>query len=131
LLLSVSTSQPSVGSWLQSALGTLQTGAVQWPLTQLSAPPFWLQGLPQAPQLLVSVLTFVSQPLAAFPSQSAKPAAHAFGPTTHAEATHVSVTWFVLHGLLQPPQLVTFVLKSTQAAVLVPFPHSVRFDGHD
>ncbi len=70
--------------------------------TQVPVPPLWLHALPHAPQLLGSFVRLISQPLAGFASQSAKPALQA--ATAHFEAAHVSVASFVLHASPQPPQ---------------------------
>ncbi|MDP9150952.1 MAG: hypothetical protein M3O36_13565 [Myxococcota bacterium] len=127
LSLSVSTSQPSAALWLQSAFDGLHA-MVQCPLLQLAVPPVELQTWPQAPQLFVSVLVLVSQPSAGLLLQSPKPGAH--GPIMHFDATHVSVTWFVLHGLAQPLQFAGSLVISTHAALL-PFPHRVRLAAQD
>jgi hypothetical protein len=60
-----------------------------------------LHALPHAPQLLV-VVVGVSQPLATFPSQSAKPGLHAI---LHVEPTQVPVPPAWLHALPHAPQL--------------------------
>ena len=72
----VFTSQPSEGSPLQSAKPALHEATAQLPLEQ-SGVPFGIEHrCPQAPQSLGFVWRFTSQPLAAFPSQLAKPLLH-------------------------------------------------------
>lgn len=79
--------------------------------TQVPTPPLWLHAFPHAPQLLASLVRLISQPFAAFPSQSANPALHA--AIAHFEAAHVSVALFVLQGRPQPPQLLALVVVLT------------------
>lgn len=62
--------------------------------TQLPVPPAWVQALPQPPQLFVSFVVLISQPLATLLSQLAYPASHA---TEHFDDAHVGVALFVLH----------------------------------
>jgi len=55
----------------------------------------------------------VSQPFAAIPSQSLKPAAHT--STAHSPFTQASVvTWASAHSIAQPPQFEGSALVSTQ-----------------
>ncbi len=56
-----------------------------------------------APQLALSALVFTSHPLAAMPSQSAKPVAHV--PSAQVPAVQVAVAFANTHRLPQPPQL--------------------------
>jgi hypothetical protein len=56
-----------------------------------------------APQLALSLRVFTSQPLAALPSQSAKPAAHA--PRAHAPLTQDAPALAKAQRMPQPPQL--------------------------
>ncbi|MFO0651779.1 MAG: hypothetical protein U0326_36495 [Polyangiales bacterium] len=63
------------------------------------------------PQWLTSVAVFTSQPSAAEPLQSAKPASHV--PIWQAPATHAPVAWFGEHARPQPPQWATLVCGST------------------
>lgn len=128
LLLSRSTSHPSAGLLLQSPLPALHT-MLHWPPMQLAAPPAWLHALLQPPQLFVSVLVLVSQPLEAFPSQSPNPPAQE--TTAQLDAAHFSVAWFVLHALPQLLQLVGSFVRSTQAALLVFLPQSVSDGAQD
>lgn len=86
--------------------------------TQLPVPPAWLHALPQPPQLFVSLVVLISQPLATLLSQFAYPALHA---TEHFEAAHVGVALFVLHAWPHPPQFfgsVVMVVSQPFAALL-------------
>jgi hypothetical protein len=65
-------SQPVAARLSQLAKGAVQTKPQAPPLQVVVAFARVGQTLPQAPQLLTSVLVFVSQPFVAFPSQSAK-----------------------------------------------------------
>ena len=58
---------------------------------------------PQDPQLVASVCVFVSQPFAADPSQSAKPALQS--RTEHVPAMQPGVSFSWMHALPQNPQL--------------------------
>jgi hypothetical protein len=89
LSVEVLTSQPSAAFLSQSAFGALHTGFVHLPPTQPSTPPVMLHGIPQPPQLATLVFVLTSQPLAAFLSQSAYPAAHAV--IAHFDVAHDSV----------------------------------------
>ena len=75
----VLTSQPSDGLALQSAKPAAHVTRVQTPALQAEVALGSAQVRPHAPQLAIVVWVLVSQPLAAVPSQSPKPAAH---PTT-------------------------------------------------
>src|SRR5438105_4498350 len=70
------------------------------PFVQLA--PF-AHTLPQPPQLFLSVLMLISQPLAAMPSQSRNPALHM--PMPQVELLHAALALAIEHTLLQPPQL--------------------------
>jgi hypothetical protein len=77
---------------------------------------------PHDPQLALSVRVLVSQPSAATPLQSAKPAAQAPAGTTHAPATHA---WVVTLGSAQAapqaPQLVAAVwVSASQPSAATP-----------
>ena len=63
---------------------------------------------PQRPQLDGVVLRLVSQPLAALPSQSPKPAVQV---TPHAPAAQVAVPLVASHALPQRPQFATVVAR--------------------
>ena len=62
--------------------------------------------LPQAPQLLTSLVRFTSQPSVYWPSQSEKPALQA--ATTQVELEHAAVPFATEHRWLHVPQLFTF-----------------------
>ena len=88
-LLEVSASQPLVALASQSWKLPVQDVTVQTPATH---DPTALAGAhlaPQALQLAVSVLRLTSQPLAGFPSQSAKPASQVLIP--HTPKAHLGV----------------------------------------
>ena len=68
------------------------------------------QPMPQPPQLVL-VPRVVSQPLAAAPSQFAKPVLHA--PTAHAPAVHASVPLGMLHAVVHAPHDATVVARFT------------------
>ncbi len=72
------------------------------PLAQARSP-----AVPHAPQWARSLMVSTSQPLAATPSQSAKPAAHA--PRAHAPAAQVALALANAHRIPQPPQWFTSV----------------------
>ena len=81
-------------------MGLLQIpvqGAWHTPLTQEV-----VHTLPQPPQLFRSVLVLISHPLAALPSQLAKPALQAM---LHAPAKQEGVPLVLEHAAPQPPQL--------------------------
>jgi hypothetical protein len=101
LVVVIGVSQPLATLPSQSAKPGLHA-ILQVEPTHVPTPPFWLHAFPQAPQLLGSLVTLISQPFAACPSQSLNPALHAM--TAHFEALHVSVALFVLHGVVQLPQ---------------------------
>jgi hypothetical protein len=65
------------------------------------------QRTPHRPQFMLSLVTTVSQPLAGFMSQSAKPALHA--PTRHVPPVHAPVALGGRHTTPQPPQCVAVV----------------------
>jgi hypothetical protein len=83
---------------------------VRAPLTLVHASVAWLvlHDVLQLPQWLVVVID-VSHPFLGSPSQSASPAAHA--RIEQLPPTHDSVAPLVLHGLAQPPQLLTSVFR--------------------
>jgi hypothetical protein len=69
------------------------------------------QVLPHVPQLAAAVSRFVSQPLAALPSQLPQPVAHAAIP--HVPPVHPAVPWATAGQVLpQVPQLVAVVSRS-------------------
>ena len=95
-------SQPSFGLPLQSAHPALHVG-VQTLFVQLVCPWTLTQGLLHAPQWATLFEVFVSQPVAALPSQSAKGAVHR--STTHTLLAHFASAFWKLHFLPHSPQL--------------------------
>jgi len=88
-------------------------------LAQLALACATPQMLPQAPQLLTSLVVLVSQPLAALPSQLAQPALHE--PMAQALPTQVEVACAALHTLPQELQLLTsLVVLTSQPLVALP-----------
>jgi len=98
----VLTSQPSSALALQSRKPALHAPIAQRPPEQLDAALADWQRLPHTPQLLASEPVLVSQPLAAAPSQSAKPDAHA--ESTHAPIRHPATPLGKEHARPQAPQ---------------------------
>jgi hypothetical protein len=82
----VSTSQPLAGLMSQSAKPAAQAVTAHAPAAHDAVALGSAHARPQAPQWVVAVVTSVSQPLAAAPSQSPKPAAQR--PTVHSPAAH-------------------------------------------
>ena len=79
----------------------------QTPAEQADVPFAVEQALPHRPQFPAVVRMFTSQPLAAIPSQSAKPALQV---NPHAPAAHVTVAFaLAAHARPQPPQWSTLV----------------------
>src|SRR4051794_5611030 len=76
------------------------------PPPHVSPPP---HTTPQAPQLLLSLLRLVSQPLPTLPSQLPKPALH--DDTAHALAMQVGVALARLQALPHAPQLDTLDVR--------------------
>ncbi len=96
---------------------TAQVPAVQTcPDAQAAEEPVTLH----RPQLALSVLRLVSQPLAATPSQSAKPAAHA--PSAQLPAAHVAAALGKRHTTPQPPQFEASAARTltSQPSLAVP-----------
>jgi hypothetical protein len=121
--LDVLTSQPLAGFLSQSALGETQV-TPQAPLTQVAIPPAAVQTCPHPPQLLVSDPVLVSHPLVGLLSQSEKPDAQPPAGTLHGEAVpgalHASVTWLVLHDVLQSPQWLGVLIAVSQPSFAMP-----------
>jgi hypothetical protein len=109
-------SQPSPGSPLQSPKPAAQLATPQTPPTQFGVPPAAEQTLPQAPQL-VTLLSDVSQPLLAMPSQSAYPAAH---DGTQVPDGQLVVPLALVHVTPQAPQLVTLLSDASQPLPALP-----------
>jgi hypothetical protein len=68
------------------------------------------QVIPHAPQLFASARVSVSQPLAGFMSQSAKPASHI--ATAHAPIRQAGVAWASVHARPHAPQWATAAVTS-------------------
>jgi hypothetical protein len=83
----------------------------QLPAVHVGVPPAGEHFVPQALQLLTSVLRLISQPLPGRPSQSLKPALQA--PITQAPFEHVPVALAKVHLLPQPLQLLASVFWLT------------------
>ena len=86
---------------------------VHWPPRQVAVPWAVLQGVPQAPQLLSSVLMLVSQPSRlkfSLALQSAYPESQA---VLHCPALQVGVPLVLLQLEPQVPQLVVSFCRST------------------
>jgi hypothetical protein len=81
----------------------LQLAIPHIPAVQAGVPFAVEQISPQTPQLLTLVLVLVSQPLAGFESQSAKPGAQAV--MWQVPPVHASVALLVLQAFPQEPQL--------------------------
>jgi hypothetical protein len=101
--LKIFVSQPSAYLPLQSAKPELHVLIAQVPLLQTEVAFGAEQMLPQAPQLLVSKVSLVSQPLAYWPSQSANPLLQA--PIAHTPPLHKAVPLATKHTLPHAPQL--------------------------
>jgi hypothetical protein len=92
----------------------LQLAIVHWPAVHEEAALAAAQACPHAPQLLTLVLRFVSQPFAAFLSQSPKPAVQM--PTWQMPAEHAGVALATEQTLPQAPQLLTSLLVSATSS---------------
>lgn len=86
----------------QSANPAVQLVMLHVPFEQLAAPLAAPHEFPHAPQLLLSVLRFVSQPSEYVELQSAKPAWHC--AILHAPLWHVGVPFVTLHEFVHDPQ---------------------------
>ena len=122
----------------QSAVPPPQMLRPHTPATQVGVRPVMVgQMVPQARQLVVSVLRLVSQPLLGSRSQSPKPAAQ--GPIVHAPATQLAVALAKRQRLLHAPQLfgsVLMLVSQPAMALQSPKPgrHAVwlqRLDTHE
>ena len=84
-----------------------------------------VQEVPHAPQWAVDVTRFVSQPSAAMPLQSPKPARHVY---PHAPAAHVAVALGgIVHEAPHVPQLFTSVgsVRQLPLHAVIPVGHTV------
>lgn len=111
----VLTSQPSAGSRLQSAYPAAQAVSTHAPAVQAVVACGSAQARPQAPQWAALVAVGISQPLAADPSQSPKPAAQR--TTTHVPSVHPAAEAFAsAHVVAQLPQCAGSMDVSAQRA---------------
>ena len=107
LVVVIAVSQPFAGLLSQSA----KPGAhviLHVDATQVPVPPLWLHAFPHAPQWLGSLVRLISQPFAAFVSQSPKPTRHA--TIVQLDAMQASIALSVLHARPQPPQSFTLLV---------------------
>lgn len=116
------TSQPSVGSPLQSAKFCEQLRP-HMPFVQVAIELGPLgQAFPQAPQF-ITVVVFTSQPLPGVMSQSAHPMSHE--STAHIPMTHASVAFAKLHALLQNAQFCVVPSSVSQPSATSPLQFAV------
>ena len=95
---------------LESAVqGAPNPTGEQAPALQVRPP---VQTMPQPPQLLLSVLVLTSQPLAARPSQLAKPGLQE--AMAHEDAVQAEVAFGKAHTLPHAPQLLTLAVRFVQ-----------------
>ncbi len=96
--------------------------AVQVPAVHTRPAPHAVEALAvlHAPQLLESLAVLTSHPLAALPSQLAKPALHA--PITHAPEAHVAAALAKRHAVPQPPQLLASAPRTLVSQPLLAVP---------
>jgi hypothetical protein len=121
-LLCVFVSQPSPAMPLQFAKPALHIPTAHVPAAQTGAAFAVAHTVPHAPQLFTLLCVFVSQPFAAFPSQSAKPALHI--PIVHVPAVHPGVAFGRLHTAPHAPQLFTLfcvLISQPSAAFMLQF----------
>ncbi|MEZ4393138.1 MAG: hypothetical protein R3A48_18785 [Polyangiales bacterium] len=118
-----SVSQPLVASPSQSPRPALQVATAQTPARQVALPPETAHAFRHAPQCEGDTRVSVSQPLAASPSQSAKPAAQV--STRHTPPEHAAVATFaVAHDRPQLPQFAVLPASSTSQPLLRSPSHS-------
>lgn len=106
-LVCVLVSQPFDATPSQFPKPATQLGT-QAPDVQVVVPLAFAQAFPQAPQLAELVCVFVSQPLVAWASQFANPAAQA--PSVQFPPAQVSAALGRSHTTLQPPQSVSVLM---------------------
>ncbi len=110
-LLRVLTSQPLAAIPSQSPKPVSQDATVHAPAAHPATPLVAEQAVPHAPQWLVVTASSTSQPLAASPSQSAKPASQV---KVHAPIAQALLAWARAgHATPQPPQWLVLVRVST------------------
>jgi hypothetical protein len=110
-LLAMLVSHPLATFASQSARPMSHMLTEQLPPVQLAAPPMTVHTRPQPPQCEVLVRRSTSHPLAALPSQSAKPALHAY---TQPPLVQLAVALaLAAHARPQPPQCAVLLRVST------------------
>jgi hypothetical protein len=114
----VLTSQPLLDLPSQSAVPVAHLETAQVEFVQTSDAVVELHTWPQEPQLLRSFVRLISQPFAAFWSQSWKPVEQE--ATEQVDAAHDSTALAVLHGVVQAPQCLGSVARLTHAAFAPP-----------
>jgi hypothetical protein len=107
-------SQPLAAIPSQLPKPALHAMTAHAPALQVSVAFGRLHARPHAPQWARAVLVLVSQPLAAIPSQLAKPALQRAMP--HAPLVHAPTPLAGAHARLHAPQCAAFERVSTQAA---------------
>jgi len=112
----VLTSQPFATSMSQSAKPALHDAMAQLELLQTGVALGVVHALPQVPQLLRSLVVWISQPFDATLSQSAKPALHE--PMAHIELLQAAVALGSVHTLLHVPQLLGSLVVLTHEVPL-------------
>jgi hypothetical protein len=118
-LVRTSVSQPFAGLLSQSAKPALQLATEHIPPAHAAVALGRLHARPHIPQLVAVVRVSVSQPLAALPSQSAKPALQA--PITQRPAEHAGVALAAAQVVPQAPQLVAVLVRAvSQPLALLP-----------
>ncbi len=115
-LVCVLTSQPFAATASQFANPAPQAPSVHVPVAHDSAALARSQAVPHVPQF-VSVVSDVSQPLLAFPSQLPNPAAHAGAQTA---AVHAVVPFAFVHATPQLPQFVVVFSGVSQPVPTTP-----------
>ena len=115
-LVLVGVSQPLAATPSQSAKPGLHAATAQRPAAQLAVALARVQMVPHAPHAEAVVPRLVSQPLAAIPSQSPKPASHA--ATTQAPPMHAGAAWLSLHVVPQAPHAVIVVPRLVSQPLL-------------
>jgi hypothetical protein len=117
-LVRVSTSQPLPGLPSQSAKPALHAPIAHAPAAQVAAALAKLHARPHVPQWAALVRVSASQPLAALPSQLAKPVAHAV--IAQAPAVHAPVPLAGLQARPHAPQWVVVSRVASQPLAALP-----------
>jgi hypothetical protein len=106
-------SQPLLGFASQSPVPAGQPEIPHTPIVHDAVAPIAGHALPHIPQWVTELLSSVSQPLAAIPSQSPKPVSQL--ATAHIPIAHEAVAWGSMHRLPQRPQLFMSVARRTHS----------------